>query len=360
MAQLAALLRTDLSRMAEEVRRAGRGRDTMLAHITPKEAALLKARGGRGSINPQTGLLEFEPEDEFEYSYLTQQPTADFTQPVNISNALIYNDPTNTNEPIPESGGATALTNAQGTRSFGQKLGAVDQILDTTPSYRPSMNYGKAMPRGSFNGLDIDQGFGARAPSQQIIEAAAAPQEKTDLQGLLGKAGDALKSPLGISALAGGIPSALLAAQARRGAAATQRELAALGQPIREAGQAKIAQAQAGQLTAAQQQSLEAQRLAAMQNLQRRGVTDATAMQQVENQLQAQKAKMIDDLLNQGYREIAQGNAYIERGMAAALQANAEGRKLLGSFATNYMQMLAKMGEQQQPYTTTTARPGKS
>ena len=40
MAQLAALLRTDLSRMAEEVRRAGRGKDTMLAHITPKEAAL--------------------------------------------------------------------------------------------------------------------------------------------------------------------------------------------------------------------------------------------------------------------------------------------------------------------------------
>ena len=48
MAQLAALLRTDLSRMAEEVRKAGRGKDTILAHITPREAALLKARGGSG------------------------------------------------------------------------------------------------------------------------------------------------------------------------------------------------------------------------------------------------------------------------------------------------------------------------
>jgi hypothetical protein len=32
----------------------------MLAHITPKEAALLKRRGGSGTINPDTGLPEFE------------------------------------------------------------------------------------------------------------------------------------------------------------------------------------------------------------------------------------------------------------------------------------------------------------
>ena len=37
----------------------GRFGDTMLAHITPEEAALLKARGGSGTINPVTGLPEF-------------------------------------------------------------------------------------------------------------------------------------------------------------------------------------------------------------------------------------------------------------------------------------------------------------
>jgi hypothetical protein len=37
----------------------GRYGDTMLAHITPEEAALLKARGGSGTINPVTGLPEF-------------------------------------------------------------------------------------------------------------------------------------------------------------------------------------------------------------------------------------------------------------------------------------------------------------
>ena len=37
----------------------GRGGDTMLAHINPEEAQLLKALGGSGTINPRTGLREF-------------------------------------------------------------------------------------------------------------------------------------------------------------------------------------------------------------------------------------------------------------------------------------------------------------
>jgi len=37
----------------------GRNGDTMLAHITPQEAQLLRRRGGSGTINPVTGLPEF-------------------------------------------------------------------------------------------------------------------------------------------------------------------------------------------------------------------------------------------------------------------------------------------------------------
>lgn len=37
----------------------GRNGDTMLAHITPEEASLLKSLGGSGTINPVTGLPEF-------------------------------------------------------------------------------------------------------------------------------------------------------------------------------------------------------------------------------------------------------------------------------------------------------------
>lgn len=46
--------------VAAELAKMGRGGDTILAHITPGEAALLKSRGGSGTINPYTGLPEYK------------------------------------------------------------------------------------------------------------------------------------------------------------------------------------------------------------------------------------------------------------------------------------------------------------
>ena len=63
---LATVLKADLATniplkmLAEMVRSQGRGRDTVLAHITPREAAKLKREGGSGTTNPVTGLPEFE------------------------------------------------------------------------------------------------------------------------------------------------------------------------------------------------------------------------------------------------------------------------------------------------------------
>ena len=48
-----------LHEAAQKLKNAGRNDDTMLAHITPEEALLLKSRGGEGSINPATGLPEY-------------------------------------------------------------------------------------------------------------------------------------------------------------------------------------------------------------------------------------------------------------------------------------------------------------
>ena len=41
------------------VRQQGRYGDTELAHVTPREAAMLRAMGGSGTINPKTGLREY-------------------------------------------------------------------------------------------------------------------------------------------------------------------------------------------------------------------------------------------------------------------------------------------------------------
>ena len=46
---------------AQKLQSMGRNGDTILAHINPEEAALLKRMGGSGKINPNTGLMSFEP-----------------------------------------------------------------------------------------------------------------------------------------------------------------------------------------------------------------------------------------------------------------------------------------------------------
>lgn len=53
------MARGGIAEAARLVASRGRHGDTMLAHITPSEARLLKARGGSGTINPETGLPEF-------------------------------------------------------------------------------------------------------------------------------------------------------------------------------------------------------------------------------------------------------------------------------------------------------------
>lgn len=49
------MTREEMQRLAS----LGRNGDTMLAHINPQEASLLKSKGGSGTINPNTGLPEY-------------------------------------------------------------------------------------------------------------------------------------------------------------------------------------------------------------------------------------------------------------------------------------------------------------
>lgn len=55
-----AFARGGLAQAAQRVAAAGRGGDTMLAHINPREASMLARMGGSGTVNPTTGLVEFK------------------------------------------------------------------------------------------------------------------------------------------------------------------------------------------------------------------------------------------------------------------------------------------------------------
>ncbi len=49
-----------MRKSVQHVQRAGKGGDTRLAHVNPREQRMLKASGGSGNINPKTGLKSFE------------------------------------------------------------------------------------------------------------------------------------------------------------------------------------------------------------------------------------------------------------------------------------------------------------
>lgn len=69
---------SDLKSIAAMLAGKGRGGDTLLAHITPKEVNLLKEAGGAGTVNPETGLLEFY---DWSGGYGTTDPTSFETAP---------------------------------------------------------------------------------------------------------------------------------------------------------------------------------------------------------------------------------------------------------------------------------------
>jgi hypothetical protein len=53
--------RGGLTVAARRLQAAGRDGDTILAHINPQEAEMLRRAGGSGTINPKTGLREYKP-----------------------------------------------------------------------------------------------------------------------------------------------------------------------------------------------------------------------------------------------------------------------------------------------------------
>ena len=101
--KLARLLRadiqetSDLKSIAKTLANKGRGGDTILAHITPKEVKILKAAGGAGTVNPETGLMEFYDGDYYiptEYSYGSDFAAAvpDYSPPQNAPESSFYAD----------------------------------------------------------------------------------------------------------------------------------------------------------------------------------------------------------------------------------------------------------------------------
>ena len=170
---LAEALQTDIASLAQLVRSKGRGKDTILAHITPREARKLKREGGRGSVNPETGLLEFDDSFFFDPTPIASQGF-DFqapsysqdmiTQPITQAPAQDYSF-----QSTPQSGFQQPYQAADYTNTFQPFTGG-DSYVGALPGQYAGGNF------GPLSGNAID------ARSLFVQQPAALAGPKTDVR----------------------------------------------------------------------------------------------------------------------------------------------------------------------------------
>jgi len=326
-------LKMDLPALAELLRSKGRGKDSVLAHITPKEAALLKKRGGRGSRNPDTGLLEF---DDGEAVGPTYQELGYTPAPEQAAQAPA------TTEQL-QSGGYNVLTPQQ--QTFAETQRQEDFAATPQNPYTDTTLYpGGQRPTGVQTVFTPEGQTYNQTPGQLVAAAPTAPTVDTGATkqppSFTDKLGTALTDPnnllrLGLATGLGVFGAGQARKTAQQGAAVTGQEQA-IAQPYQQQGQQLIAQAQSGTLSPASQQAYNAAKAQLAQSQANRGGVGA---QQAANQL----ANVYQTLLNNQY---TYGLNVMQIGDNISLGAIKTGLQLdqqLNTATTNFYTTLAQM-----------------
>ena len=349
MANLNKALGTDLASLAKLLRSKGRGKDSVLAHITPQEAALLKRRGGRGSINPYTGLPEFDDEPSPDVVPVEQAP-APVAQPAPSSassdNAPIASDTNLT----PSDSTASPQTTTFDPNNYGSVFGGGSSYQGdpSLPTSQIASGAPSAAAFGTTGGATIDPNqplpvslLGTSDPNAGNASVSLPTTDQTNPKGNLSNQLSSAFGDLGNLAklgLAGGL-GAFGASQARKTAGqiqAAQGQEQAIATPYQQQGQTLINQAQAGQLSPASQQAYAAAKAQLNQQAANRG---GVGVQQAANQ----EAQIYQTLLNNQY---TYGLNVMQIGDNIALGAIKTGLQLdqqLNTATTNFYGQLAQM-----------------
>lgn len=239
---------SDLKSIAAMLAGKGRGGDTMLAHITPKEVSLLKEAGGAGTVNPDTGLLEFY---DWSGGYGTTDPTSYETAPSYTPTAGDFSG----YQPI-EIPSASAMS-----PDIQLGAGGTDISVGATP--KPDIGVG---PQDTFAEIGPRQ-VDAMAPDikarQELLSGAAPEKEKPFLTNeqyaRLGLAGGL------------GVYGALQQKKAAGQIKESMKEQQALAKPYQQQGKAMQEAAMRGELTPSGAQQYQAVQAQLNQGVQQRG-----------------------------------------------------------------------------------------
>ena len=320
-------LKADLPALAELIRSQGRGRDTVLAHITPKEAALLKRRGGSGTINPDTGLPEFQEDYGGDFSYDVEAQPGGFyggEAPTPEQFSQVY--PEYTPEMFPATAEAPMPTydvEAQPGGFYGGRAPTAEEFGRSLPAGRDQYELAAAGVPPVSPGVVTPPQAGEKAWYEKL---GLSPKDLTRLG-------------LG-AALTGGLATQNIARtrQAGQQTQAARQEMAAIGKPYQEAGAQLSGAAQRGELTPASQQALQAAQAQIAQGVATRGGVGAA---QAQTQIAALRNLMLENQYNFGLKVSQIGDSYalgaIKTGMEADRYLNAANQQFYGTLA----QMLA-------------------
>lgn len=340
---LATALRTDMSlpKAAQKVKKAGRGKDTLLAHINPREAAVLKKLGGSGKINPKTGIMEF---DDGGFDFGNFDPGTNFAP-----------------SPTPDGGGG-------GTPSF----------FDQAPSASMPASGGSTFFEGT--------------PGQSLPQSAVTPgQPQAAPTGFMGKVENFLSEPSNLAKIglgAGGLGLGLYSqGQAQKQGAAAQQQIAGIPENLKQLAAASQQQLQdlsqkyqamvdqgaaqlrgmagplmeqynslvqltnQGKLSPANQQVMEAARARIAQDAASRGGVGA-------EQSQGQLDRLYNTLLASQMQQALQIYAQASPAQVAATQTELSGTNAANQYATAGMQSALNAAQLQDQYALTAIQTG--
>jgi len=310
--------------LAEMLRQMGRGRDTILAHITPEEAQMLMDAGGSGDTNPNTGLPEFQEEDFFgsEFDPYAGQAVTSRAGDPNLN--------------FDQFGGFPSEPMVGPQPQTRDDLGAMVEQQQAADFYgAPQMTYGEmASPEAQ---REINAYFGAQEPQ--------GPGLAQTLESKLGGISDIAAKYPRLAQAAGysaqGLVGMLQASRARKQGREEAARLSALGAPLRAQGESLRQQALSGTLTPQQAAQQEAARARLRQTASGRGAVTGTQAGMIESQLGRQRSELAQINLNNALKQLNLANAYDEAAIKASMVADREADDLLAAIAGNIGSQLA-------------------
>jgi hypothetical protein len=339
--------------LAEMLRQMGRGRDTILAHITPEEAQMLMDMGGSGEINPNTGLPEFQEEDFFgsEFDPYMGQEVTSAEGGISPEAEAYYTgqlgaaprDMTGFRQPSPlEPAGMAPIPS--GFR-FDMNVPSATQRVDiTSPVYREPF----AVTQRDFLPEVPEQPGFLRTAAQGIEDTASQARQLAREYPTVARL---------LSTGATTLPALIASVRARRDAQKSADELRRLGAPLRQQGEALRQQALAGNLTPQQAAAQEASRARLRQQASSRGATTGTQQAMIEGQLARSRSEQSQTNLNNAVKLLNLANAYDEEAIRTSLAANQRINDRLANVFANLGQAAAastapNAPEQQRPPVT--------